>query len=280
MNESPGVAAPLILSVDDEPVVCTAIERCLAPKGFSVVAAHGGRRAFEFLSTRKPDLILLDVMMPEMNGFEVCSRLQENKDLSYIPVIFLTAVDDGQNKAKAFSYGAVDFIGKPFDNKELLGKVNTHLETRRQWESIRTRTAAHEKKLAEFFQFKRYLFGELNVPPSIGEKFSDLLPLKIYSLAKPLGITPGDVARAIAGFKNIDYLKKIDPADIQLGVLPTSFCMHNLAVALGPLNAAPSFVVSNPFNEVLLEGLEALAGAGAAGRIKITEPENITELFR
>ena len=105
MNKS---AKPLILIVDDNRDQLTLTERFLSGSGYAVITADSGRAALGALGEVKPDLILLDVMMPEMDGYEVCSKLQQDSATAYIPVIFITALGEEQDKARAFSVGAVD----------------------------------------------------------------------------------------------------------------------------------------------------------------------------
>ena len=114
---------PLILITDDNQVSLRLIEGVLSDSGYSVVTADSGENALLKVNEAKPDLILLDVMMPEMNGYEVCSRLQENVETAYIPVVFFTALGDEQNKAKAFSVGGADYLVKPIKRDTLLKAV-------------------------------------------------------------------------------------------------------------------------------------------------------------
>jgi DNA-binding NtrC family response regulator len=144
-----------ILVVDDTPQNVKLLGDLLAVKGYAVTTAPDGRKALELLRARKFDLVLLDVMMPGPDGFEVCERLQKDGATRDIPVIFLTALDDTFDKVRAFSAGAVDFVTKPFRSEELLARVNTHLalrEARRALEEqnarLRAEIAAHNRSKA------------------------------------------------------------------------------------------------------------------------------------
>lgn len=99
-------------------------------KGYDLVTALDGETALDIVQEEEIDLILLDIMMPNMDGFEVCSRLKENTQTSHIPIIFLSAKDKQQNIQLGFKVGAVDYITKPFHPDELLSRVNTHLKLR------------------------------------------------------------------------------------------------------------------------------------------------------
>ena len=94
---------------------------------YDVSVAMDGENALEVAESEPPDLILLDIMMPDMDGYEVCSKLKENPKTKDIPVIFLTAMDEVQNKRKGYEMGAVDYITKPFEVLEIKARVKTHL---------------------------------------------------------------------------------------------------------------------------------------------------------
>ncbi|TAE27890.1 MAG: response regulator [Candidatus Kapaibacterium sp.] len=125
-----------ILIVDDVPVNLQALESILQTRGFRVVKANNGEQALEAVAAEKPDLILLDVMMPKMNGYEVCQHLKENPATSKIPVIFLTGRNDSYSVIKGFASGALDYVVKPFHAPELLARINTHLELKRSRDAI------------------------------------------------------------------------------------------------------------------------------------------------
>lgn len=112
-----------ILIVDDEAVGRQLLEAILFPENFELHFAESGQEAFERALDLIPDLILLDVMMPDMDGFEVCKKLRKHKILGNVPVIIITALDDKDSMKKGFSAGANDYISKPYDRVEVLTKV-------------------------------------------------------------------------------------------------------------------------------------------------------------
>lgn len=130
------VEQPYILIVDDVPVNLQALESILQTRGFRVVKATNGEQALEIVAQEKPDLILLDVMMPKMNGYEVCQHLKENPATSKIPVIFLTGRNDSYSVIKGFASGALDYVVKPFHAPELLARINTHLELKHSRDTV------------------------------------------------------------------------------------------------------------------------------------------------
>jgi len=117
-----------IMIVDDNPANLKLLEDMLVQQQHEVRSFPLGRLALAAMLKSPPDLILLDVNMPEMNGYEVCERLKANEELSKIPVIFLSALNETQDKVKGFQSGAVDYITKPFQFEEVHARVETHLK--------------------------------------------------------------------------------------------------------------------------------------------------------
>lgn len=121
---------PLILVVDDNPTNIKVIFEILERTNLRILIAKSGESALEKLKVVTPDLILLDVMMPDIDGFEVCRQLKEKDATRDIPVIFMTALSDEANKVRGFELGAVDYITKPFHQEEVLARVRLHLKVR------------------------------------------------------------------------------------------------------------------------------------------------------
>ena len=119
---------PLILIVDDIEANIQLLATMLADNGFDIGVAYSGVEALDAISAYKPDLILLDIMMPEMDGFEVAKILKNNDLTKEIPIIFLTAKADINDITKGFEIGANDYVTKPFQSQELLARVHTHLK--------------------------------------------------------------------------------------------------------------------------------------------------------
>lgn len=121
----------LVLVVDDQVRNLQLVKTALTRDGFEVITASSGEQALQCLISRIPDLILLDVMMPEMNGFEVCKQIKENPLTREIPVIFLSGDANHQSITTGFDCGGIDYITKPFNKPELLARVRTQVELRR-----------------------------------------------------------------------------------------------------------------------------------------------------
>ncbi len=118
----------LILAVDDKPQNLQFLGKLLSDNGYEVALAQNGIQALNFLRKNDPDLILLDIMMPEMDGYEVCERIKSDFSTRHIPVIFLTAKTDTQDVVMGFEKGGVDYVTKPFNSAELLARIKTHVE--------------------------------------------------------------------------------------------------------------------------------------------------------
>jgi diguanylate cyclase (GGDEF)-like protein len=116
-----------ILIVDDQPENLRLLSKVLTRRGYEVRPALSGTIALQAVKTRLPDLIMLDIMMPQMDGYEVCSRLKSQPETANIPVIFLSALDDVFDKVRAFSVGGVDYITKPFQSPEVIARVQHQL---------------------------------------------------------------------------------------------------------------------------------------------------------
>ena len=147
--------ASRILVVDDTPANLQALAAILKEKGYQISVATNGQQALDVLGRVQPDLILLDVMMPEMDGFETCRRLKVSDQLRHIPVIFLTGKTDTTDIVRGFELGAVDYVAKPFNAHELLARVNTHLTV----DQLRRSLAGKNVELARAHELVRRAFG-------------------------------------------------------------------------------------------------------------------------
>ncbi len=120
-----------VLAVDDNPINLKLLSRALINSDYEIFTASSGKEALELARNVHPDIILLDVMMPDMDGYQVCKKLQENEETAVIPVIFLSAKNEPVDKAKGLSLGAVDYLTKPFNPLEINARVRTHLSARK-----------------------------------------------------------------------------------------------------------------------------------------------------
>jgi two-component system sensor histidine kinase/response regulator len=140
---------PVILVVDDDSANLKVVGQLLKEYEFRVEFARSGMNAIELLSEIKPDLILLDVMMPEMNGFETCEHIKKMPEYAGIPILFLSALNEVNEMVRGLNCGALDFILKPFSAPLLLSKINLHLDLKRKTEAIENMNAILELQVAE-----------------------------------------------------------------------------------------------------------------------------------
>ena len=129
--------AKVILAVDDEPTNLKLLEATLIPEGYVVDTATNGQEALDKVRTTKPDLILLDIMMPDMDGYQVCERIRGDTSLPYIPVIFLTAMrTDQKDMIHGLDIGGDDYVLKPFDTFELLSRIRAALRVKELYDEL------------------------------------------------------------------------------------------------------------------------------------------------
>jgi diguanylate cyclase (GGDEF)-like protein len=137
-------SSTLILMVDDHPQNLQVLGITLKEKGYKLAAARSGAQALEFIEKKKPDLILLDIMMSDMNGYEVCKILKANPSTEKIPVIFLTAKTEVESVIKGFEVGGVDYITKPFVKEIIFARINVHLNLKKALERLEKMSGTDE----------------------------------------------------------------------------------------------------------------------------------------
>ena len=150
-------AAESILLVDDNPTNLQVLFQTLEGVGCKLLIAKNGEIALTIAGKALPDLILLDIMMPDIDGYEVCRRLKSNPATSDIPVIFLSALGDTEDKVKGFHLGAVDYITKPFQPNEVIARVNTHLTIHRLKREVESQKDQLERELKVVSEVQRKL---------------------------------------------------------------------------------------------------------------------------
>jgi len=152
---------PKILIVDDIAENLYIVEHVLRRNNYDTVSANSGAKALQELERQTFDLILLDILMPDMDGFEVCARLQRNEMLREIPVIFLTALTDDDNILRGFEVGGVDYVTKPFRPAELVARVHTHVTLRQRETQLAAVNASKDKFISIISSELRQPFAAL-----------------------------------------------------------------------------------------------------------------------
>ncbi len=146
-----------ILIVDDTPENLSVLRQILTEQGYRVRPALSGEIALKAVQANPPDLILLDILMPKVDGYEVCRELKADEKIRHIPVIFISALNELEDKVKAFSEGGVDYITKPFQAAEVLARVNTHIALRSSQKTLEKKNIELLKALDEVKQLKGFL---------------------------------------------------------------------------------------------------------------------------
>lgn len=150
MND--GIESSKVLIVDDIALNRKLQHAYLDAVGYDVILAKDGTEALEKIKTESPDLILLDVMMPKMNGFELCREIKNNEETRFIPVILVTALNEIENKIKGIEAGADDFIGKPFNKLELLARVKSLLRIKHLHDELELKIRELEATQRKLYQ--------------------------------------------------------------------------------------------------------------------------------
>ncbi len=158
--------AARILVVDDDALSADLLKTKLTTLGHEVTVAHSAEEAIRVDKQVRPHLILLDVVLPEMSGFEVCRRFNKIHESRYVPVILVTSMDDVESKVKGLESGALDYVTKPFDTQELLARVRTALRMKRLYDELHeTREKLTDaEKLAAVGEMAITLHHEINNP--------------------------------------------------------------------------------------------------------------------
>ena len=178
---TPVIAADILI-VDDTPMNQRLLSHVLVQSGYQTRIASNGKQALEIVQQAHPDLVLLDIMMPEMTGYDVCEQLKADPATRNIPVIFLSALDATEDKVRAFTVGGVDYITKPFQIEEVLARVETHLSLQGLRRQLQQANKDLEQKLdelqarnAELDAFAHTVAHDLKNPLSTVLGFAHLL---------------------------------------------------------------------------------------------------------
>jgi DNA-binding response OmpR family regulator len=171
-NKNPSQST--ILVVDDNPTNLSVLVDLLKEDGFKVLVATDGLMALKQLERSMPDMILLDVMMPGIDGFETCRRLKGNSITHDIPVIFLSALSDTVNKLEGFEVGAIDYITKPINSEEVLARVKTHLSIHTLRKSLQNQNASLQRKIKEHKKLEKKFIESLEMLETLKKNIEEI----------------------------------------------------------------------------------------------------------
>lgn len=164
-----------ILIVDDTPANLRLLSNMLSDQGYKVRSVINGQMALTAIHAAPPDLILLDIRMPGMSGYEVCEALKGDSETCEIPVIFISALDEIHDKVRAFTVGGVDYVTKPFQFEEVLARVETHLALRNLQRQLQDEIVARDKLIGELDAYAHTVAHDLKNPLTVLVGYSELL---------------------------------------------------------------------------------------------------------
>ncbi len=197
---------PLVLLVDDVPQNIQVLGNILKNQGYSFALTTSGTETYQLLGKKTPDIILLDIMLPDEDGFSICQRIKENPLLAHIPIIFLSAKHDIKDKIRGFELGAVDYITKPFEEIEVIQRVKNHLQAKLDRDKIekynqeleemveqRTRELIKKERESILAQFMQGIIHNVRGPIAGVANSMEVMNMMCDDLKEPLeiaGLTP------------------------------------------------------------------------------------------
>lgn len=256
--------------------------KVLGGAGYRVVAAGSSLQALEVLREVRPNLILLDIMMPGMDGYELCAKLQDDSATADIPIVFLTALGERRNRAQAFALGAVEYVTKPVQSEALSQVVAAQLQTSRRWKTLREQSGRLRslKKFTptDFVDLKNFLFEQLHVGDEARVACPNRHRSSFMRRYLPTGSTkikwrcPSPISCGWPTFR------RLSPRTCRWACSSPQFAKANAAVAI-TREGKNVFALSNPFDMGLIEALTKFSGLGGQFVLGITAPKNIDALF-
>ncbi len=269
-----------VLLVDDEPGVRLIMGSIIQSAGHELDTARDGFEALEKVRSFKPDVIVMDMRMPDLDGHELCKKLQLDSRTALIPVIFATASEEIQDRARAFAAGAVDYLVKPIERETLLHSLEVHFETAVRWQDLQPDPPSRtDVRSPNFGRFRKLFLDEFgdgldNADGTVCSTFDELCKSALH-----IGLTSEYLAKRIASFFNVSYLPSVNPTDLKLGVLPAPFCKSQSVATLNAEKSGARVVVSNPFNLQLADALKSEGLLESPSDLAIATSETIRALF-
>jgi diguanylate cyclase (GGDEF)-like protein len=289
---------PLILVVDDSQVNIRFCRKILGKNGYNTDSCKSGEEAIEYLDKNSPDLILLDIVMPGIDGFEFCEHMKNMPKMADIPVIFLSAMDDEASIIKGFKCGGVDYITKPFRIQEMLARTRTHIDLKKTKEQLlmmattdvltglSNRRFFMERLSNEFERVKRYeslytilmidldFFKKIN--DTLGHKAGDTVLMKTSEILQS-GLRCTDIIGRIGGE---EFAAILPETELQQGLqiaerlrkaveqlpLEVEGNKINLTISLG---TSQSNITDKEMDNALIRADSALYDAKRAGRNRV-----------
>lgn len=262
---------PIVLIVDDNATNIDLLVNTLKAD-YRLGIAKNGPKALEYSEKNKPDLVLLDIMMPEMNGYEVCARLKANPDTASIPIIFITAMSETVSKTRGFELGAVDYITKPFHAAEVKARIRTHLsleEMRRQLESQNVLLEHQvEQKTADIRDMLNASIRSMARMVEIRDPYTAGHQQRVAQLACAIAEKMGMAPSVIEGVRIAGILHDVGKIRIPVSILSRTGRLLEAEFAMIKIHPEVSFdILKNipfpwPVAQMVLQHHERLDGSG------------------
>ncbi|MEI7937298.1 MAG: response regulator [Verrucomicrobiota bacterium] len=288
-NTAPPPPAPNLLMVDDSPDNLALLAGMLEGRGFRVRPVISGERALQAAQSEPPDLVLLDINMPDMDGYEVCRRLKADATLKAVPVIFISALGGVIDKVKAFSVGGVDYIAKPFHLEEVESRVRTHLTLRAQEVEITQKNTELKEMLhivchdlANHFAVMSMSMEALELDPQAD--FATYLPLTKAALRNGIALT--EMIRKMRSAEDKQMILQAVPLAATLAesrlLMQARLAAKQLSLTLEVPSvnvlAEPCLLVNSVFNNLLTNAIK-FSHAGSHITIRATEENDWVCVF-
>jgi len=260
-----------IMVVDDNPTNLRVLIEYLEDSGYETMVAPSGERAIQQLEHAQPDLVLLDIMMPGLDGFETCKALKHNDDTKAIPIIFMTALSDTEKKLKGFKMGAVDYITKPFQQEEVLARINTHLTIQKQKKeliSLNTKLSESNQKLTETNIQLTRVNNELTKAIETREKIFSVFSDDLFGSVGSIFGLSGRIVKTAENLLNDTFIKTAN--NIQRSASYTQKIFENLMgwikLQSGVIEPAPDII---PLNKIVDRSIIPLSQLAEEKKITI-----------
>lgn len=204
-----------ILIVDDTEVNLQYLVKMFTLEGFSVCQASDGIKALNMIEHNPPTLVLLDIMMPKVNGLDICRQIKHNESTKEIPIIFISALNEPESIIKGFEAGAVDYVSKPFKIREVIARVRTHLTLRQLQIQIKNRNLQLEKEISERIEAEEKLTFYLERLRNLAAHLQDIREDERRIISRDIH---DDIGQALTGLKIELTMLRNDITDLNLAI--------------------------------------------------------------
>ncbi len=241
-----------ILVVDDTPANLRLLSNMLSEQRYKVRSVINGKMALMAARAAPPDLILLDINMPDLSGYEVCEALKADESTADIPIIFISALDETRDKVKAFTVGGVDYVTKPFQFEEVLARVETHLALCRLQKALEQEIVARDRLIAELDAYAHTVAHDLKNPLTVLLGFSSLLERRYDKMngdevCEKLGLIAQGARKMTNIVDELLLLASVRQMDeVQMGPLDMAAIVAEACARLKDLCARAQACISEP----------------------------------